>query len=108
MNCIIFVIKLLDDVYGIEFGIVMMIYFVMNDQQVIDVYYFDLWCMCVVSQLIILVDIKLVVGIMCIFLQFNDCFEVIVVCVLIINVMVIDLSVMVKKLVKVSEVNQLL
>lgn len=31
MNCIIFVIKLLDDVYGIEFGIVIIIYFVMYD-----------------------------------------------------------------------------
>jgi D-erythrose 4-phosphate dehydrogenase len=41
-NCIIPVIKLLDDAYGIESGTVTTIHSAMHDQQVIDAYHPDL------------------------------------------------------------------
>ncbi|MGA0525714.1 erythrose-4-phosphate dehydrogenase, partial [Escherichia coli] len=41
-NCIITVIKLLDDAYGIEYGTVTTIHSDMNDKQVIDAYNHDL------------------------------------------------------------------
>lgn len=31
INCIVFIIKVLDDVFGIDFGIIIIIYFLMND-----------------------------------------------------------------------------
>lgn len=41
-NCIIPIIKLLDDAYGIESGTVTTIHSAMHDQQVIDAYHPDL------------------------------------------------------------------
>ncbi|MDU6454291.1 MAG: glyceraldehyde 3-phosphate dehydrogenase NAD-binding domain-containing protein [Enterobacter hormaechei] len=87
-NCIIPVIKLLDDAYGIESGTVTTIHSAMHD--------------------IIPVDTKLAAGITRIFPQFNDRFEAIAVRVPTINVTAIDLSVTVKKPVKACEVNLLL
>ncbi|EBR2134636.1 erythrose-4-phosphate dehydrogenase [Salmonella enterica subsp. enterica serovar Panama] len=107
-NCIIPVIKLLDDAYGIESGTVTTIHSAMNDQQVIDAYHSDLRRTRAASQSIIPVDTKLAAGITRIFPQFNDRFEAIAVRVPTINVTAIDLSVTVKKTVKASEVNQLL
>ena len=107
-NCIIPVIKLLDDAYGIESGTVTTIHSAMHDQQVIDAYHPDLRRTRAASQSIIPVDTKLAAGITRIFPQFNDRFEAIAVRVPTINVTAIDLSVTVKKPVKACEVNQLL
>ena len=107
-NCIIPVIKLLDDAYGIESGTVTTIHSAMHDQQVIDAYHPDLRRTRAASQSIIPVDTKLAAGITRIFPQFNDRFEAIAVRVPTINVTAIDLSVTVKKPVKACEVNLLL
>ena len=107
-NCIIPVIKLLDDAYGIESGTVTTIHSAMHDQQVIDAYHPDLRRTRAASQSIIPVDTKLAAGIARIFPQFGDRFEAIAVRVPTINVTAIDLSVTVKKPVKANEVNQLL
>ncbi len=95
-NCIIPVIKLLDDAYGIESGTVTTIHSAMHDQQVIDAYHPDLRRTRAASQSIIPVDTKLAAGITRIFPQFNDRFEAIAVRVPTINVTAIDLSVTVK------------
>ncbi len=107
-NCIIPVIKLLDDAYGIESGTVTTIHSAMHDQQVIDAYHPDLRRTRAASQSIIPVDTKLYAGITRFFPQFNDRFEAIAVRVPTINVTAIDLSVTVKKPVKANEVNLLL
>ena len=107
-NCIIPIIKLLDDAYGIESGTVTTIHSAMHDQQVIDAYHPDLRRTRAASQSIIPVDTKLAAGITRIFPQFNDRFEAIAVRVPTINVTAIDLSVTVMKPVKANEVNQLL
>jgi D-erythrose 4-phosphate dehydrogenase len=78
-NCIIPVIKLLDDAYGIESGTVTTIHSAMHDQQVIDAYHPDLRRTRAASQSIIPVDTKLAAGITRIFPQFNDRFEAIAV-----------------------------
>jgi D-erythrose 4-phosphate dehydrogenase len=61
-NCIIPVIKLLDDAYGIESGTVTTIHSAMHDQQVIDAYHPDLRRTRAASQSIIPVDTKLAAG----------------------------------------------
>lgn len=107
-NCIIPIIKLLDDAWGIESGTVTTIHSAMHDQQVIDAYHADLRRTRAASQSIIPVDTKLAAGIARIFPKFNDRFEAIAVRVPTINVTAIDLSVTVTKPVKALEVNQLL
>uniref|UniRef100_UPI00286F3048 glyceraldehyde 3-phosphate dehydrogenase NAD-binding domain-containing protein n=1 Tax=Buttiauxella brennerae TaxID=82988 RepID=UPI00286F3048 len=78
-NCIIPIIKLLDDAYGIEWGTVTTIHSAMHDQQVIDAYHPDLRRTRAASQSIIPVDTRLAAGIARIFPQFNDRFEAIAV-----------------------------
>ncbi|MCE0801098.1 erythrose-4-phosphate dehydrogenase [Buttiauxella sp. A2-C1_F] len=107
-NCIIPIIKLLDDAYGIEWGTVTTIHSAMHDQQVIDAYHPDLRRTRAASQSIIPVDTRLAAGIARIFPKFNDRFEAIAVRVPTINVTAIDLSVTVKNAVKANEVNKLL
>ncbi|SFR11042.1 MULTISPECIES: erythrose-4-phosphate dehydrogenase [unclassified Enterobacter] len=107
-NCIIPVIKLLDDAYGIDSGTVTTIHSAMNDQQVIDAWHPDLRRTRAASQSIIPVDTKLAAGITRFFPKFNDKFEAIAVRVPTINVTAIDLSVTVKEPVKACEVNLLL
>lgn len=107
-NCIIPVIKLLDDAFGIESGTVTTIHSAMHDQQVIDAYHSDLRRTRAASQSIIPVDTKLAAGITRIFPQFNDRFEAIAVRVPTINVTAIDLSVSVRAPVSAAEVNALL
>ncbi|ACT05394.1 D-erythrose-4-phosphate dehydrogenase [Dickeya chrysanthemi Ech1591] len=106
-NCIIPIIKLLDDAYGIESGTVTTIHASMNDQPVIDAYHHDLRRTRAASQSIIPVDTKLAVGITRFFPKFEDRFEAISVRVPTINVTAIDLSVSVKNSVNVSEINTL-
>ncbi len=107
-NCIIPVIKLLDDAYGIDSGTVTTIHSAMNDQPVIDAWHTDLRRTRAASQSIIPVDTKLAAGITRFFPQFEDKFEAISVRVPTINVTAIDLSVTVKQPVKAIEVNLLL
>ena len=107
-NCIIPIIKLLDDAWGIESGTVTTIHSAMHDQQVIDAYHPDLRRTRAASQSIIPVDTRLAAGITRIFPKFNDRFEAIAVRVPTINVTAIDLSVSVRDAVKASEVNALL
>ena len=107
-NCIIPVIKLLDDAFGIESGTVTTIHSAMHDQQVIDAYHPDLRRTRAASQSIIPVDTRLAAGISRIFPHFHDRFEAIAVRVPTINVTAIDLSVSVRAPVKASDVNLLL
>ncbi|KAB8305345.1 erythrose-4-phosphate dehydrogenase [Erwinia endophytica] len=107
-NCIIPVIKLLDDAFGIESGTVTTIHSAMHDQQVIDAYHTDLRRTRAASQSIIPVDTRLAAGISRIFPKFSDCFEAIAVRVPTINVTAIDLSVSVREAVNAAEVNALL
>lgn len=107
-NCIIPIIKLLDDAFTIESGTVTTIHSAMNDQPVIDAYHQDLRRTRAASQSIIPVDTKLAAGIARIMPKFSDRFEAISVRVPTINVTAIDLSVFVTSNVTVCEVNQLL
>ncbi|MCC8368037.1 erythrose-4-phosphate dehydrogenase [Xenorhabdus sp. PB61.4] len=107
-NCIIPIIKVLDDAFNIESGTVTTIHASMNDQPVIDAYHSDLRRTRAASQSIIPVDTKLAAGITRIFPKFSNRFEAISVRVPTINVTAIDLSVTVSAAVNVSEVNQLL
>ncbi|MFV0575252.1 MAG: erythrose-4-phosphate dehydrogenase [Vibrio sp.] len=105
-NCIVPVIKALDDSFGIESGTITSIHSSMNDQQVIDAYHPDLRRSRAASQSIIPVDTKLHLGIARIYPKFADKFEAISVRVPTINVTAMDLSVTVHKNVKVDDVNQ--
>lgn len=107
-NCIIPIIKLLDEAFQIESGTVTTIHASMNDQQVIDAYHTDLRRTRAASQSIIPVDTKLAAGITRVFPKFQDRFEAISVRVPTINVTAIDLSVTVTEPVSVQDVNQML
>ncbi len=107
-NCIIPVIKLLDDAFGIESGTVTTIHSAMHDQQVLDAYHPDLRRTRAASQSIIPVDTRLSAGITRIFPKFQDRFEAIAVRVPTINVTAIDLSVTLEQQVTTEQVNQLL
>lgn len=107
-NCIIPVIKLLDDAFGIESGTVTTIHSAMHDQQVIDAYHPDLRRTRAASQSIIPVDTRLAAGIKRIFPKFSDHFEAIAVRVPTINVTAIDLSVTVRHAVNATDVNDVL
>lgn len=107
-NCIIPIIKLLDDAFSIESGTVTTIHSAMHDQQVIDAYHPDLRRTRAASQSIIPVDTRLAAGITRIFPKFNDRFEAIAVRVPTINVTAIDLSVSVRDAVTACQVNALL
>lgn len=107
-NCIIPVIKLLDDAFEIRSGTVTTIHSAMNDQPVIDAYHKDLRRTRAASQSIIPVDTKLAAGITRFFPKFCDRFEAISVRVPTINVTAIDLSVTLEVPVNVEDVNRLL
>lgn len=92
INCGVLLFKLLNEVIGLEYVLIIIIYLVMNDQLVIDVYYYeDLCCICLVFQLVILVFIGLVCGIECLLLEFVGCIQVKVICVFMVNVLVLDI-----------------
>ncbi|BDH44665.1 D-erythrose-4-phosphate dehydrogenase [Salmonella enterica subsp. enterica serovar Choleraesuis] len=107
-NCIIPVIKLLDDTWTIDSGTVTTIHSSMNDQQVIDSWHSDLRRTRAASHSIIPVDTRLAAGITRFFPKFADRFEAIAVRVPTLNVTAIDLSVTVEKPVNALEVNSLL
>ncbi len=104
-NCIVPVIKVLDDAFGIESGTITTIHSAMNDQQVNDAYHKDLRLTRAASQSIIPVDTKLARGIERIYPKFSNKFEAIAVRVPTINVTAMDLSVTVRTDVSVDDVN---
>jgi len=105
-NCIVPVIKVLDEAFSIDSGTITTIHSSMNDQQVIDAYHNDLRRTRSASQSIIPVDTKLHKGIERVFPKFANKFEAISVRVPTINVTAMDLSVTIKSTVTVSDVNQ--
>ena len=107
-NCIVPVIKVLDDAFSIESGAITTIHASMHDQQVIDAYHHDLRRTRAASQSIIPVDTKLARGIERILPKFHSRFEAIAVRVPTINVTAMDLSVTVNTDVNLATVNQVL
>ncbi|KZN66031.1 glyceraldehyde-3-phosphate dehydrogenase [Pseudoalteromonas luteoviolacea CPMOR-1] len=107
-NCIVPVIKVLDDAFGIESGAITTIHASMHDQQVIDAYHKDLRRTRAASQSIIPVDTKLARGIERILPKFHGRFEAIAVRVPTINVTAMDLSVSLQSDVTLEQVNQVL
>lgn len=105
-NCIVPIIKALDEAFGIDSGTITTIHSSMNDQQVIDAYHSDLRRTRAASQSIIPVDTKLHKGIERIFPKFSNKFEAISVRVPTVNVTAMDLSVTINTNVKVNDVNQ--
>ncbi len=107
-NCIVPVIKVLDDAFGIESGTITTIHSSMHDQQVIDAYHDDLRRTRAASQSIIPVDTKLAIGIERILPKFSGRFEAIAVRVPTINVTAMDLSITVNSDVTTQAINQAL
>jgi len=105
-NCIVPVIKVLDDAFGIESGTITTIHSSMHDQQVIDTYHPDLRRSRAASQSIIPVDTKLAVGIERILPKFKGRFEAIAVRVPTLNVTAMDLSITVNQNVSINDINQ--
>lgn len=107
-NCIVPVIKVIDDAFGIESGTITTIHSSMHDQQVIDTYHPDLRRSRAASQSIIPVDTKLALGIDRILPKFKGRFEAIAVRVPTLNVSAMDLSVTVNQDVTIDDINNLM
>ena len=105
-NCIVPVIKTIDDAFGVESGTITTIHSSMHDQQVIDAYHPDLGRTRAASQSIIPVDTKLAIGIERILPKFVGRFEAIAVRVPTINVTAMDLSLTLSTDVDINTVNQ--
>ena len=105
-NCIIPVIKTLDDAFGVESGTITTIHSSMHDQQVIDAYHDDLRLARSASQSIIPVGTKLAAGIERILPKFSGRFEAIAVRVPTMNVTAMDLSVTLNTDVNIDAVNK--
>ncbi|MGL1958501.1 MAG: erythrose-4-phosphate dehydrogenase [Colwellia sp.] len=105
-NCIVPVIKVIDDAFGVESGTITTIHSSMHDQQVIDAYHPDLRLSRAASQSIIPVDTKLAAGIERILPKFKGRFEAIAVRVPTVNVTAMDLSLTVNKNVSITDINQ--
>ncbi|MEZ8695299.1 erythrose-4-phosphate dehydrogenase [Vibrio splendidus] len=105
-NCIVPVIKALDESFGIESGTITTIHSSMNDQPVIDAYHSDLRRTRAASQSIIPVDTRLHKGIERIFPKFSNKFEAISVRVPTVNVTAMDLSVTIRINANINEINQ--
>ncbi|PCI60271.1 MAG: erythrose-4-phosphate dehydrogenase [Gammaproteobacteria bacterium] len=104
-NCIVPVIKAIDDAFGVESGTITTIHSSMHDQQVIDAYHSDLRRTRAASHSIIPVDTKLAIGIERILPKFSGRFEAIAVRVPTINVTAMDLSVTLNTDVTVADIN---
>ncbi len=104
-NCIVPVLSVLDEVFGVESGTITTIHASMHDQQVIDAYHPDLRRTRAASQSIIPVDTKLARGIERIMPHLAGRFEAIAVRVPTLNVTAMDLSVTLHQDVTVAEVN---
>lgn len=107
-NCIVPVIKVLDDAFNVDSGTITTIHSAMNDQQVIDAHHDNLRLARAASQSIIPVDTRLARGIERILPKFAGRFEAIAVRVPTTNVTVMDLSVTLQTKVNIETVNQAL
>tara|TARA_R110002126_G_scaffold10245_28_gene46547 strand:- start:346 stop:1362 length:1017 start_codon:yes stop_codon:yes gene_type:complete len=107
-NCIVPVIQVLDQHFGVESGTITTIHASMHDQQVIDAYHPDLRRTRAASQSIIPVDTKLALGIERILPKFAGRFEAIAVRVPTVNVTAMDLSVTLHQDVSIAKVNAVL
>ncbi|MBZ9610554.1 erythrose-4-phosphate dehydrogenase [Rheinheimera maricola] len=107
-NCIVPVIQVLDQHFGVESGTITTIHASMHDQQVIDAYHPDLRRTRAASQSIIPVDTKLALGIERILPKFAGRFEAIAVRVPTVNVTAMDLSVSLHQDVSIAAVNKVL
>ncbi len=105
-NCIVPVIKVIDEAFGVESGSITTIHSSMHDQQVIDAYHKDLRRSRAASQSIIPVDTKLAAGIERILPKLKGRFEAIAVRVPTINVTAMDLSITVNADVTIDDINQ--
>lgn len=105
-NCIVPVIKALDDAFGVDSGTITTIHSSMHDQQVIDAFHDDLYRTRAASQSIIPVDTRLAAGIERILPKFAGRFEAIAVRVPTINVTAMDLSVTVNQDVDIKQINE--
>ncbi len=105
-NCIIPVLSVLDEAFGVESGTITTIHASMHDQQVIDAYHPDLRRTRAASQSIIPVDTKLARGIERIMPHLAGRFEAIAVRVPTLNVTAMDLSVTLHQDVSVEAINQ--
>ncbi|WOH37694.1 erythrose-4-phosphate dehydrogenase [Thalassotalea fonticola] len=105
-NCIVPVIQVLDQAFGVESGTITTIHSSMHDQQVIDAYHDDLRLSRAASQSIIPVETKLAAGIERILPKFSGRFEAIAVRVPTINVTAMDLSVTLNTDVNINAVNE--
>lgn len=105
-NCIVPVLSVLDQAFGVESGTITTIHASMHDQQVIDAYHPDLRRTRAASQSIIPVDTKLARGIERIMPHLAGRFEAIAVRVPTLNVTAMDLSVTLLQDVSVAAVNQ--
>jgi D-erythrose 4-phosphate dehydrogenase len=104
-NCIVPVIKVLDDAFGVDSGAITTIHSAMNDQAVIDAYHDNLRLARAASQSIIPIDTRLARGIERIMPKFAGRFEAIAVRVPTTNVTAMDLSVTVQQETTIEEVN---
>lgn len=107
-NCIVPIIQVLDQAFGVESGTITTIHSSMHDQQVIDAYHPDLRRTRAASQSIIPVDTRLAAGIERILPNFAGKFEAIAVRVPTINVTAMDLSVTVSTKVDIADVNRVI
>ncbi len=107
-NCIVPVIKVIDEAFGVESGSITTIHSSMHDQQVIDAYHQDLRRSRAASQSIIPVDTKLAAGIERILPALEGRFEAIAVRVPTINVTAMDLSITVNADVTIKDINQVI
>ncbi|MCC5852716.1 MAG: erythrose-4-phosphate dehydrogenase [Alkalimonas sp.] len=107
-NCVVPVLQLLDERFGIESGTITTIHASMNDQQVIDAYHPDLRRTRAASQSIIPVDTKLALGIERILPQLAGRFEAIAVRVPTVNVTAMDVSLTLHQDVQAAAINQVL
>ncbi len=105
-NCIVPVLKVIDEAFGVESGTITTIHSSMHDQQVIDAYHPDLRRSRAASQSIIPVDTKLAAGIERILPKFKGRFEAIAVRVPTVNVTAMDLSITVNHDVTIDDINQ--
>ena len=105
-NCIVPVIRALDEAFSVLSGTITTIHSSMHDQQVIDAYHPDLRLTRAASQSIIPVDTRLAAGIERILPKFAGKFEAIAVRVPTINVTAMDLSVTVATDVAIADVNK--
>ena len=105
-NCVVPVIKVLDEAFGIEGGVITTIHSAMNDQPVIDAYHHtDLRKTRAAMQSIIPVDTGLALGIDRLLPELTGRFQAQAMRVPTLNVSAIDLSVMLKNQVDTASVN---